>query len=156
MYPSFTSNGAMRCFLGIKSIFLPPTSMIPNLSGSAGDTENVLCMKGVAILKFYSAAIFSLTQFFSHITAWQCISSPRAIFCDSLTDDIKQESYNWILTSPRVFTLLKLSLPRGRGGRGLEKSHFELGCYCRYPDLISLYSVFQMQSSRCLLLLVIK
>lgn len=116
MYPSFTSNGAMRCFLGIKSIFLPPTSMIPNLSGSAGDTENVLCMKGVAILKFYSAAIFSLTQFFSHITAWQCIPSPRAIFCDSLTDDIKQESYNWIFTSPRVFTLLKLSLPRGGGG----------------------------------------
>lgn len=115
MYPSFTSNGAMRCFLGIKSIFLPPTSMIPNLSGSAGDTENVLCMKGVAILKFYSAAIFSLTQFFSHITAWQCISSPRAIFCDSLTDDIKQESYNWIFTSSRVFTLLKLSLPRGGG-----------------------------------------
>lgn len=91
--------------------------MIPNLSGSAGGTENGLCMKGVAVLKFYLTAIsLSLKSFlisqpgsvFPHpgrysVTAWQTILNKKATI--------------GFFTSPRVFTLLKLSLPGGgRGG----------------------------------------
>lgn len=133
--------GPCVVFSASKTYFFPPTSMISNLSGSAGGTENVLCMKGVAVLKFYLTAIsLSLKSFFisqpgsvsSHpgrysVTAWQTILNKKATI--------------GFFTSPRVFTLLKVSLPEG-GTRAGEVSF----CYCRYRDLISLYSVFQMQS----------